>query len=696
MIGIQKLMKTKGKILRFLLVACAVLMVLAVLAAGLLYRTFTKDLPNISTLRDYRPCVLSRVYDEDGEIIGEFFIEKRELVPLDQVPDVLRDAIIAAEDANFYHHEGLDFFGILRALIKNIRAGEIVQGGSTITQQVVKSLLLTPERSLKRKAREAILAYMLERSLSKDEILFLYLNQIYFGHGAYGVQTAAKNYFGHDVREVDLAKAALLAGLPQAPSRYSPARHPERARQRQIYVLDQMLGEGMINEEERRLALEMQIVVQPAKDVNRAYAPYFVEYVREYLLEHYGKDKTFCGGLHVYTTLHKEDQRIAREALRYGVEQYAKRHPEEEGAESTKHPLQGALLAMDLPDGTIRAMVGGVDFQTSQFNRAIHAKRQPGSAVKPFIYAAALDKGYTPASIVVDSPIVFNDPVLEEKWKPKNYSRRFVGPTTLRDALTHSRNVVTIKILRDMGITYAMRYIKKLGIRSTLAPDLSLALGSSESRLLELVEAYATFACGGVRPDALFIRRIIDDQGNVLEEHEPSSQEAISPQTAYLMTNLMESVVKEGTGRAVRSLGVPCAGKTGTTNDFRDAWFIGFTAEKIVGVWMGYDQPKSLGDRESGGRVAAPVWLYYMQRVLEGGVGAPFPVPTGIVFVKVDTNTGLLATPRSERTRLECFLEDTEPRTSAEDDWEEGEVDFFQEEELEPHGPLPIPEESSG
>ena len=688
-------MKNRRRYLRYFLASGLILLLLSAAGGIVTYRIFTVDLPNIETLRDYRPCLATRVFDDEGGIIGRFYIEKRELVPMDKVPIVLREAIIAAEDANFYHHEGLDFFGILRALVKNIRAGEIVQGGSTITQQVVKSLLLTPERSLKRKIREAILAYRLERSLSKDEILYLYLNQIYFGHGAYGVQTASKNYFGHGVDDVGLAKAALLAGLPQAPSRYSPAKHPERARQRQIYVLDQMVNEGMITTEERDKSLEERIEVLPLQDLNLQIAPYFMDYVREHLLRLYGKDATFCGGLNVYTTLRRDEQKTAQEAVRFGIEQYRKRHADEE-SEGSATPPQGALISMDLPEGTVRAMVGGGDYRVSQFNRAIHAKRQPGSAIKPFIYAAALDKGYTPASIVVDSPIVFHDPVLEEKWKPKNYSRRFVGPTTLRDALTHSRNVVTIKVLKDIGITYAIRYVKHLGVRSPLSPDLSLALGSSESTLLEMVTAYTVFACQGARPVPLFIHKITDSEGNILEEHQPASQEVLRPQTAFLMTSLMQGVIQEGTGRAVRSLGIPCAGKTGTTNDFRDAWFIGYTPDKIVGVWIGYDQPQSLGERESGGRVAAPVWLHYMKGVSGDRVGKPFPVPPGIVFAKVDTRTGLLANPRSEKTRLECFLEGTEPRESAENTWEQEGVDFFQEEDLGTLASTPFHEESDG
>jgi penicillin-binding protein 1A len=662
-----------------LLFALGFLILLLVVGGGIwAYRSVTVDLPNIESVRDYRPCVISRVFDANGELLGEFFIEKREVVSLERIPRVLLDAVVAAEDANFYQHEGLDFLGILRALLKNIQAGGIVQGGSTITQQVVKSLLLTPERSLRRKIREAILAYRLERSLSKDEILYLYLNQIYFGHGAYGVQIASESYFGHDVEKVTLAEAALLAGLPRAPSRYSPARHPEKARERQAYVLQQMRSERMITDEEMKRALEEPLGVTNSRNINEDAAPYFVDFVREYLLESYGKEMTFCGGLQVYTTIDKLEQEAAQEGLNFGVGEYGKRHPKET-AQDDAESIQGALLSMDLPSGAVRAMVGGIDHSKSQFNRAIHAKRQPGSAIKPVIYSAALDRGFTPASIVVDSPIVFDDRGLEERWKPKNYSRRFVGPTTLRDALTNSRNVVTIKVLKEIGVGYAMRYAQRMGIPPPVNEDLSFALGSSESTLLEMVGAYAVFACQGNRPEPLFILRVLDAKGELIEEHEPRTVEVISPQTAYLMTSLLQSVVQEGTGKAVRALGVPCAGKTGTTNEYRDAWFIGYTPEKIVGVWMGYDQSRNLGAMETGGRVAAPVWLHFMKNGNIRKSGRPFPIPPGIVFANVDTRTGLLATARSPQTRLECFLEGTEPKEYAEELREPEGFDFFLE-----------------
>lgn len=683
---------------RAVLIALAILLLMAIGAFGALYYAFTSDLPNLETLRDYRPRLATQVFDDTGVLIGTLFLEKRELVPLEEVPEVMRLAVIAAEDSKFYSHEGLDFTGILRAMLKNLLAREIVQGGSTITQQVVKSLLLTPEKSYSRKIREAILAYRLERSLSKDEILYLYLNQIYFGSGAYGVRTAAKTYFGHDVTEVNLAEAALLAGLPKAPSRYSPVRNPELARERQTYVLNRMLEEGFVTRPQVDAALASPVRILASEDSGSGSVSYVVDKVRDSLLETYGRDATLCGGLRVYTTVRRDEQAAAEQALRAAAEAYRKRHSprkseSRDGDTQQDEELQGALLSIELPQGYIRAMVGGMDYGRSQFNRAMDARRQPGSAFKGPLYAAALDKGFTPASIVVDSPIVFHDPVLEEKWKPRNYSRYFVGPTTVRDALAHSRNVVTIKILRDIGVSYAIRYAQRLGIRSPLSPELSLALGTSEVTLFDLVTAYSVFGCQGLRVEAILIRRITDAEGNVLEEREPKAEPAISPETAYLMTSLLQSVVQEGTGRAAAALGVPCAGKTGTTNDFHDAWFIGYTPDRITGVWMGFDRPRSLGPGETGGRLAAPVWVDFMKRVLPHGRAREFPAPPGIVFARIDTQTGLLAGPMSASARLECFRMGTEPNEISSETPETDEIDFFRQ-ELEALPPEALPPEN--
>lgn len=684
-------------------VVFAFFVILALVALGgsvALYYVFTSDLPNLETLKDYRPRLSTQVFDDTGELIGTLFLEKRELVPLEEVPEVMRLAVIAAEDSKFYSHEGLDFTGIVRAMLKNLLAREIVQGGSTITQQVVKSLLLTPEKSYSRKIREAILAYRLEKSLSKDEILYLYLNQIYFGSGAYGVRSAAKTYFGHDVRDVNLAEAALLAGLPKAPSRYSPVRNPELARERQGYVLTRMLEEGFVTRAQVDAALARPVRIVASDDSGNGSVLYVVDKVRDYLVESYGKEAAFCGGLRVYTTVRRDEQTAAEQALRTAAAAYQKRHPSGKGGGHSAEPqqeeeLQGALLSIELPHGYIRAMVGGMDYGRSQFNRAMDAHRQPGSAFKGPLYAAALDKGFTPASIVVDSPIVFQDPVLEEKWKPRNYSRSFVGPTTLRDALAHSRNVVTIKVLRDIGVSYAIRYAQRLGIHSPLSPDLSLALGTSEVTLLDLVRAFSVFACQGLRVEPILIRRITDAEGNVLEEREPKAEPVISPETAYLMTSLLQSVVEEGTGRAAASLGVPCAGKTGTTNDFHDAWFIGYTPDRITGVWMGFDRPRSLGSGETGGRLAAPAWVDFMKNVVPPGQAREFQPPPGIVFARIDIQTGLLAGPKSASTRLECFRMGTEPNEISSETVETDEIHFFRQElETLPPEALPPPNET--
>jgi len=680
---------------RTLLVLAGILVLVVAGACGALYHAFTSDLPNLETLKDYRPRLSTQIFDDQGELIGTLAFEKRELVPMEEVPEVLRLAVIAAEDAKFYSHEGLDFTGILRALLKNLLAREIVQGGSTITQQVVKSLLLTPEKSYSRKIREAILAYRLERSLSKDEILYLYLNQIYFGSGAYGVRTASKTYFGHDVQNVDLAEAALLAGLPRAPSRYSPARNPELARERQLYVLNRMLEEGFVTRSQVDAALAKPLRILAADESKNGPAPYVVDKVRDYLIERYGKDAAFAGGLRVYTTVRRQEQEAAEDALKSGAEAYRKRHPRKGGSTSgggaaPDDELQGALISIELPQGYVRAMVGGMDYGRSQFNRAMDARRQPGSAFKGLLYAAALDKGFTPASIVVDSPIVFHDPVLEEEWKPRNYSRYFVGPTTVRDALAHSRNVVTVKILQEIGVSYAIQYAQRLGIQSRLNPELSLALGTSEVTLLELVRAYSVFACQGMRIEPILVRRVEDHEGNLLEEREPKAERAVSAETAYLMTSLLQSVVQEGTGRAASALGVPCAGKTGTTNDFHDAWFIGYTCDRITGVWMGFDQPRSLGPGETGGRLAAPVWTEFMKKVVRHDGPKEFPIPPGIVFARVDTQTGLLAGPNTAEARLECFREGTEPSEISGENLETDEADFFRQEmNLPAPGALP-------
>ncbi|MCX5895223.1 MAG: PBP1A family penicillin-binding protein [Proteobacteria bacterium] len=648
--------KKRGLGVMFILLPVLLLLVLVPLVCAAVYFYFSYNLPRLSSLNDYRPPLVTEVYSRSGELIGEFFTERRYFVKLSNVSPVFIKAIVAAEDAQFFEHKGLNYWSISRAAFKNLLSLEMKQGGSTITQQITKSLLLTPEKSLARKIKEAILAKRIETSLTKNDILALYLNQIYFGLGAYGVESAARTYFGKSAAQLNLSEAALLAGLPKAPSLYSPFRNMERARQRQSYVLERMLEQKYITAQEKQEAEKAPLHMKPQENINLTQSPYFTEFVRQTIEKKYGSKALYEDGLRIETTLDTAMERAAQEAIQTGLEEYEKR-------EKTVHDpvkAQAALVCMDPFSGNILAMVGGRDFSNTQFNRAVQAQRQPGSAFKPLIYAAALDKGYTPASIIVDSPVTFK--ISRNKvWEPKNYDETYLGPITLRKALTLSRNVATVKILQDIGISYAIAYAKNFGITSALNRDLSLALGTANLSLLDLVQAYAVFCAHGVRVEPCAITRIVDRDGNVLEENVPHLRQAVNPQTAYLMTSLLQSVVEEGTGKKVSAINRPCAGKTGTTNDFRDSWFIGFTPQLVTGAWVGYDDNRSLGKRETGGAVAAPIWLKFMQKVLKDEPVKMFEVPEGIVFVKINPETGYLPNTATEETIFECFKEGTTP-----------------------------------
>ena len=628
-------------------------------AVGGAYFLFTYNLPTIQSLKNYFPSIVTLVYSQDDKIIGEYFIERRYALPLAQIPPLLIQAFVAAEDAHFFEHKGIDYLSIMRAAFKNIEHMEIVQGGSTITQQITKSLLLSPQKSFSRKIKEAILAHRIEKYLTKNEILNLYLNQIYLGHGAFGVEAAAKTCFGKTVKDLNLAEIALLAGLPKAPATYSPFRYPDRAKSRQLYVLNRMVERGYITPQEVEKANKTVIHLMPHEGKVQIEAPYFTEHVRKYVAEKYGEEKLYRGGLKVYTTLNLSMQKAAEKACKLGIEEFDQREGyRKNGLQS---PVQAALLCMDVHTGSIRAMVGGKDFFKNQFNRAIQGRRQPGSGFKPVVYAAALDKGYTPASLINDSPVTYPFGQNGEPWKPENYDGEYHGPTTLRKALTNSVNVVTVKIMERIGVNYVINYARNLGINSPLSPDLSLALGSSGISLLELVRAYAAFPTLGALIEPIFITKIVDRNGAILEENRPRMIQVISPQTAYLMTSILQSVVEEGTGRKVSALKYPCAGKTGTTNEFRDAWFIGYTPDLIAGVWVGFDDRKPLGRGETGAQAASPIWLYFMQRIVEGIPIRFFSIPDGIVFMKIDARTGGPPTSATRESVFECFKEGTLP-----------------------------------
>jgi penicillin-binding protein 1A len=758
---------TRRTLLRGL--AVAIVGGLAIVAIGgiLLWREIEKELPAVEKLSDYQPSVASQVFAADGSPIGEFYFEKRYLVPLEEIPPIVRQAFVAAEDASFYEHRGVDFASIARAFVNNLVAGGVVQGGSTITQQVVKALLLTPERSYERKIKEIVLSFRLERQLTKDEILYLYLNQIYLGTGAYGVAAAAQEYFGKTVDELTLAEAALLAGLPQAPSRYSPTRHPERAKHRQVYVLDRMLAEGYVDRATRDAAAALPLRLARDRAPLKRTAPHYVEHVRRVLQSRYGDGGIYQAGLQIHTAVDPEMQAAAEAAVRDGlkdldrrrgyrgpmrrlegedaigafldeVERELRGHPlspgsrldavvmgtnaeratlmigaraavlplsrmkwapdwkpgrfqvgdvilveiVEKGGDGIfevaldQHPeVEGALLAIESGTGHVRAMVGGYDFGRSEFNRATQALRQPGSAFKPFVYAAAFDRGFTPASIVIDAPVVFDD--WNRVWKPSNYEEKWHGPTRLRDALTHSRNVISVKLARDVGLPYLTGYLPRFGFAKPFPQNLSISLGTSEVTLLELVRAYDVFATQGRLTEPIFITRITDRAGNVLEEVSPSSEEALSPQTAYLTTSILQDVIRRGTGRRAAALGRPAAGKTGTTNDAMDAWFVGFTPDLVAGAWVGFDEKKPLGRKETGGRAALPIWLSFMQKALEGKPVTDFPVPKDIVFVNIDRQSGLRASPVENDILLECFRRGSEPQQFARAPEEVRKADFF-------------------
>jgi len=650
------------KKLIIILLCFLVLCVLSAAGAAIgAYYYFSADLPRIATMQDYRPPVVTQVFSECGELIGEFCIERRYPVALTEIAPVMIDAILAAEDDRFFDHQGISVWSIVRAAFANLRSREIRQGGSTITQQVVKSLLLSPERSYERKIKEAILATRLEQSLSKKDILTLYLNQIYFGRGAYGIEGAARVFFDKHARELNLVEASYLAALPKAPSFFS--RH-DRARERQHYVLQRMAALEVITPEQLREALAQEPAFSEPRNIALTAAPHFVEFIRRDLERTYGAHVLYNEGLRVETTLNMARQRAADAAVAKGSESYETRR----GIPDDGERVQAALLSLDPYSGSIHAMVGGRDYRESQFNRAVQAQRQPGSAFKPIIYAAALDKGYTPASLIVDSPLIFEDVSIQPRrgarigfWEPQNYDRKFMGPITFRKALTQSRNIVTIKILRDIGIGYALSYARAMGLEGEHSQGLSLALGTFGVSLLNLVKAYGAFCAEGVYAEPVAVSRIVDRDGREIVRNRPKLVSALSPQTAYIMTTMLQSVVEEGTGRRVRALQRPCAGKTGTTNDVRDAWFIGFTPDVVTGVWVGFDDLRPLGRNETGAVAAAPIWLDYMQTVYTDEPVRSFRIPDGIVFERINPETGFAPQSKFEPSIFECFKEGTQP-----------------------------------
>ncbi|MBM4138979.1 MAG: PBP1A family penicillin-binding protein [Nitrospira sp.] len=729
---------------------------------------FSKDLPSLDLLLNYQPSLVTTVYSDDRQPIGQFFIERRMLTPLALIPKSLTQAVIATEDARFFEHSGLDYVGILRAAWTNIRhGGEKVEGASTITQQLARSLFLSSERSYERKIRELILAYQMEMVVGKEQILETYLNQIYFGQGAYGVASAAQLYFGKKLSALTLAESAFLAGLPKSPSRFSPFTAYDRAKNRQEHVLFRMQEVGFITLADRDAAIaETLIFHRPSSE---HLAAYYVEYVRQLLMAKYGETMVYKGGLDIQTTLNLEMQKAAEAAFASGIRELDKRQgwrgprrtvnlkalqlsklPASDkplttgdiaegivlkvtkdhyvvqvgpiagilafddmawakrllkGSDPTidfvinpnlkqllkpgdvvevgikkltrdrmqltleQTPIvEGGLIAIDPQSGAIRAMVGGVDFSRSEYNRAVQAHRQPGSAFKPLIYATAMGQGLSPATQILDAPVVYEQQEEDTIWKPENYSRKFHGMVSLRDALAHSHNLATVRLLDKVGIKNVIEFSRSVGLTSPLQGDLSLGLGSSSVGLMELTSVYGVFLNQGTRVEPFAVKTVMDKTGKVLEETQPDAHEVMAKETAYLITNMMEDVVQKGTGQAAKSLDRPIAAKTGTTNDYINAWFIGGTPNLATGVYVGFDDRRSLGESETGARAALPIWMAFMKKALKQLPVVPFEIPDGVSFVKVDSSTGLLESEQEGEGQtgvVELFTKGSEPTQAA-------------------------------
>ncbi len=769
------------RLLRYLLLLSCLLVLFSMIgAAGVFYAFwhFGKGLPDYEQLASYEPPVMTRVHSADGSLIAEYARQRRLFVPVGSMPKRVKQAFIAAEDQDFFQHIGIDFKGIARAFtvnIKNLGQGRRLVGASTITQQVAKNMLLTNEVSYERKAKEAILAIRIERSLKKDRILELYLNEIYLGQRAYGVAAAALYYFDKSLNDLTIAETAYLAALPKAPNNYNPFRYPDRALARRNWVISRLLDEGYISAEQATEATSSPLTIKRGGDAEVIQAKWFVEEVRRELYDLYGVEGLYDGGLSVRTTMQSSLQKLGEKSLRAGLRTYDRRHgwrgpiakikTEEDwltalkkivppkglspwklavvleisaeevliGLKSEKKgrihlddlkwarpwkknqrvgprvkkpsdvlnigdvvavaPLQGeraqdglygleqipdvsgGLVAMDPHTGRILALVGGWSQDASEFNRAVQARRQPGSSFKPFVYAAALDNGFTPADKVMDGPFVLNQ---EDgtRWKPANYTKKFYGPSTLRLGIEKSRNLMTVRLARSVGMDVVADYANRFGVHRNLQPTLAMALGAMETTLIQMTTAYAELVNGAKEITPTLIDRVQDRRGFAIYQHdtrecpgcrasawrgqdEPdipdNRKQIISPATAYQVVSMLEGVVLRGTGRKVSVIKKPLAGKTGTSNDGRDAWFVGFSPDLAVGVYVGFDKPKTLGPKEGGGGVASPIFRDFMMEALKGTSAIPFRVPEGIRLVRVNGTTGAPAVTGDKRVILEAF-----------------------------------------
>ena len=612
------------------------------------------NLPDVSAVYS-PPSESTRIFARDGKLIASLFRENRAFLPLREIPIIVQQAVIAIEDDRFYSHRGVDARGILRAMRRNLQAAQFVEGGSTITQQLARNLFLTHRRQVSRKLAESFLAVEIERRLTKQEILERYLNQVYFGQGAYGIELAASVYFGKSARDLTLAESALLAGLIRGPSLYAPHQNLSLAKQRQLLVFQRMTELGYITREQAGAAAAEPIRLAAQKNAGLVgvRAPYVVSYILPYLVGRFGEDFVYNGGLQVYTTLDLDMQIAAERAVREGID---------EAQRQKLNVTQGALVAIEPRTGYVRAMVGGYDFTQSQFNRAWQARRQPGSAFKPFIYVTALANGVPPTKIIEDAPVEYFVPDANpefQHWQPKNYDEKFRGPVTMRYALENSINIPAIKTIAELGPERVIEYAKRMGIKSPLQPNLSLALGSNDVTALEMTSAFGTLAGLGVRTEPIPIKKIQARNGQVLEEHEPRQELALSADIAYVMTDLLKGVIARGTGRGA-AIGRPAAGKTGTTDDYRNAWFVGYTPWLVTTVWIGNDDNSPM-KKVVGATVPARIWASFMGPATKNLPPDDWTMPAGVSERTVCGTSGLLAAADCTDPRREIFIEGTEP-----------------------------------
>jgi len=571
------------------------------LSSGLIYWLIS-DLPNIKLLEEYYPLESSKIYSTDNRLIAEFYIERRTYIPYFQIPEHIKKAFISVEDIRFYTHPGVDFIGIMRALWHDIKAGEIIEGGSTITQQLARMLFLKPDKSISRKIKEAILSIKIEKNYTKEEILGMYLNQAYFGTRAYGIEAASQTYFGKSVNDLTLGEAALLAALPKAPNVYSPFKNPEKALERRMLVLKNMLKHKLITIDQYNKAISEPLPTKP--HLRKYEAPYFVELLRSNLESKYGNE-LYTSGYKIFSTIDYKMQKIAEQAVYNGISEIEKR---------VKPGVEAALIALDLNTGYIRAMVGGKDFWQNQFNRATMALRQPGSAFKPFVYIAAIENGMNSSDLINDSPISFKGAKPGQRWNPRNYDGKYYGTVSLKTALAKSLNAATIRLAANIGVDSIIEIAHRLGIRSNLNPYLPIAIGASDVTLLDMVVAYSAFS-NGYKPKPILYEKILNRDGAIIEQLQPELEEVLSEEDINEMKILLRAVVEEGTAYRAKELNRVVYGKTGTTNDYTDAWFIGFDDKIVVGVWVGRDDHTPIGRGETGARAALPIWIDFMKKV---------------------------------------------------------------------------------